>query len=64
MEWIDWIEHPVPEDVRGILIKYDIGVFSDRYDIETGKRKYKEGATIIGWKFIERRGVDQKSVLC
>lgn len=52
--WISWVEHPVPNDIRGILIKYDDGVYSDRYDHETGKRKYREGHAIIGWKFMER----------
>ena len=52
-EWIPWAEHPVPEDVRGLLIKYDDGVFSDRYDYETKKRVYRN-SPIIGWKFMER----------
>ena len=64
MEWIDWKLHPVPEDVRGILIKYEDGVFADRYDYETKKRKYREGKEIIGWRFMERGDPNDKSILC
>lgn len=63
-EWISFFDHPVPEDVKGILIKYDDGVFSDRYDPKTKKRKYREGKMILGWKFIERRDPNEKSVQC
>lgn len=61
-EWISWVDHPVPEDIRGILIKYDDGVFSDRYDYETKKRKYRERKMILGWKFMERSDPNKKSV--
>ncbi|MGH2566644.1 MAG: hypothetical protein ACRDE5_19140, partial [Ginsengibacter sp.] len=61
---ISWLVHPVPEDVKGILIKYDDGIFSDRYDFETKKRKYREGHIILGWKFMERSDKNKKSILC
>ena len=61
-EWIDWDTHPVPNDVRGILIKYEIGVFSDRYDSEN-KRVYKD-SKIIGWKFLPRTDPNEKTILC
>lgn len=61
-EWIPWNIHPVPNDVKGILIKYDIGVFCDRYD-EQGQRIYKS-KEIIGWKFTERRTSSDKSIQC
>lgn len=64
MEWISWFDHPVPEDVRGILIKYDDGIFSDLYDHTTKKRKYREGRMILGWKFMDRCDPNTKSVLC
>lgn len=63
-EWISWFDHPVPDDVKGILIKYDDGIFSDRYDFETNKRKYREGHMILGWKFMERSNPSQKSIQC
>lgn len=63
-EWISWFDHPVPEDVKGILIKYDDGVFSDRYNFETKKRKYREGHMILGWKFMERSDPNKKSIQC
>ncbi len=62
-EWINWEDHPVPEDIRGILIKYEDGIFSDRYD-ETGKRKYREEKKILGWKFMERHDPSKKSIQC
>lgn len=60
-DWIDWKTHPVPEDVRGIFIKYENGIYSDRYDHTTGKRKYKS-YKILGWKFIDRSDPNKKSV--
>lgn len=61
MEWIPWDIFPVPEDVRGILIKYEEGIFSDRYDYKTGKRKYRD-SKIIGWRFMERLDPREKTV--
>jgi hypothetical protein len=64
MDWIKWEEHPVPKDVRGILIKYSDGkIFSDRYN-EDGSRKFYENSTPMEWKFMERTSPDQKSVQC
>ena len=63
-EWISWLDHPVPDDVHGILIKYNDGVFPDRYEFETKKRKYREGKAISGWKFMERRDPNLKSIQC
>ncbi len=63
-EWISWFDHPVPEDVKGILIQYDDGIFSDRYDYHTGKRSYREGHAILGWKFMERIDQSEQSVQC
>lgn len=64
MEWISWQEHPVPDDVRGILIKYDDGVFPDRYDEATKKRKYRVGKDILGWRWMERSDPNKKSIQC
>ena len=63
MNWISWIDFPPPDDIRGILIKYDDGIFSDRYD-EKGKRKFREGKEIIGWKFMERRDPSKRTIQC
>jgi hypothetical protein len=63
MEWIDWEKFPVPESVFGILIKYEDGIFSDRYDHKTGKRKYRP-SKILGWRFMERSDPNKKSVQC
>jgi hypothetical protein len=63
MEWISWNEHPVPNDVKGILIKYEDGVFGDRYDLETGERKYRD-SKIVGWKFMVRRDLTKKTLQC
>ena len=60
-EWISWDEHPVPEDVRGIFIKYEDGVYADSYDYETKQRRYRN-SKILGWKFIERR--ESATILC
>ena len=63
MNWIDWNEFPVPEDIRGILIKYEDGVFSDRYNHVTKKRKYRD-SKIIGWRFMERSDPNAKTIQC
>lgn len=61
-EFIDWEKFPVPEDVKGIFIKYEDGYIGcDRYDHETKKRKYRD-SKIVGWKFMER--TSQKSIQC
>lgn len=53
-EWIDWENHPVPEDIRGFFIKYESGFIDcDRYDHETKKRKYRD-EKIVSWEFMER----------
>jgi len=63
-EWIDWNEHPVPDDVKGFFIKYEDGFIDcDRYCYETKERKYRNSKP-IGWKFMERRSKDAKSVQC
>lgn len=62
-DWIDWNKFPVPEDIRGIFIKYEEGIYSDKYDYETKKRKYLS-SKILGWKFIPRRDPNEKSVRC
>ncbi len=63
-DFISWKNHPVPEDIRGFFIKYEDGfVDCDRYDFYTKKRKYRN-SQIIGWKFIERRNDEEKSILC
>ncbi len=63
MDWIDWKIHPVPDDVKGIFIKYSDGIFADRYDHVSKKRKYRD-SEIIGWKFMERRDPNAKSIQC
>jgi len=64
MTWIDWNEFPVPEDVRGLLFLYEDGsVYPDRYSPETKKRKYRD-CKIVGWKFMERRNPNEKSIQC
>jgi len=62
-EWISWEKFPVPEDVKGILIKYEDGIFSDRYDFKTKRREYRD-SKILGWKWMERSDPNKKSVLC
>lgn len=62
LKWISWKDHPVPNDVKGIIIKYYHGVFSDRYDINTGKRKYN--GIPMAWKFMDRKDPDSKSIQC
>lgn len=62
-EWIEWDKFPVPEDVRGIFIKYEDGIYSDRYDFHTKKRKYRN-SKIIGWKFIERKDPNERTIQC
>ena len=62
IEWICWMHHPVPDDVKGILIKYSDGIYPDRYDSETGKRKYRHGQSNEGWKFMERSDPNDKSI--
>ena len=60
-EWISWVDHPPPDDIKGILIKYTDGVYSDRYDFETKKRIYREGEAVVGWKFMERSDPTKKT---
>lgn len=60
-EWISWDKFPVPEDVKGIFIKYEDGVYSDRYCHISKKRKYRD-SRIISWKFMERTDHNQKSI--
>lgn len=62
MEWVSWFDHPVPEDVRGILIKYDDGIRADRYDPVTKRRVHPEGKAILGWRFMERCDRSVKTV--
>lgn len=63
VQWISWIHHPVPDDVHGIFIKYNDGVYPDRYDSH-GKRIYREGKAITGWRFIDRIRDDHTSIQC
>lgn len=62
-EWIDWEMHPVPEDIKGIFIKYEDGIFSDKYDYETKKRKYRD-KKILGWRFMKRPDPEEKTIQC
>lgn len=63
-EWIDWYKHTPPEDIKGILIKYEDGfIDSDRYDFKTKKKKYRD-CKILGWKFMERGDPNRKTVQC
>jgi hypothetical protein len=63
-DWINWNKFPVPEDIKGIFIKYEDGFTeADRYDYETKKRKYRD-SKIMGWKFMERRDPNKKFVQC
>ena len=62
--FISWKEHPVPDDIRGIFIKYEDGFLDcDRYDRETKNRKYRDSA-VIGWKFMERKDPNEKNIQC
>ena len=59
--WISWKENPPPEDIKGLFILYDDDlVYSDRYDPITKKRIFKGNP--IGWKFIPRRDLNEKSI--
>ena len=61
-DWIDWDKHPVPDDVKGVFIKYEDGfVETDRYFCETKERKYRD-SKVVAWRFIDRRGKDENSV--
>lgn len=63
-DWINWEEHPAPEDVRGIFIKYEDGfICCDLYCRESKKRKYRS-QKIISWRFMERTDPNEKTIQC
>ena len=63
-DWIDWDKHTPPDDIRGFFIKYEDGfISSDTYDYKTCKRKFRD-SKIVGWRFIERRDPNVKSIQC
>ena len=61
--WISWEDHPVPDDVKGIIILYEDGAYPERRDHETGKRKYRD-SKIVAWNFIPRSDPTRKTVQC
>lgn len=59
-EWWPWNEG-VPDDVKGIFIKYeDDFIKIDEYHSD-GRRKYRE-CRPVEWKFIKRSGPTRKTV--
>jgi hypothetical protein len=62
-DWIDWNKHTPPDDIRGIFILYEDGIYVDRYDYETKKRKFRD-SKIVGWRFMERGTINAKSIQC
>lgn len=63
-EWVDWENHPVHDDIKGIFIKYEDGFIDcDRYYYKTKERKYRNSKP-IGWKFMERKDPSSKTIQC
>jgi hypothetical protein len=62
IEWISYKDHPVPDDIRGLLFKYPDGsIFPDWYK-EDSTRRFYNGILPTHWIFMERRNPNERTV--